>query len=242
MSKFKNIGTYEAIIYESLKNYFFSFEKKKISNQRTNYKNLDKLNLTFIRCYLKDELTTKSFEELINSTTVDYTRYIFFYTAYLIENNNFSNFEKIINNIDDFDSTLLVLQTKIWLEKNKFKNFGKVFSCSNEDDILAEFFFLIANLYSTEGNLERSNFYLSLSEYLNKKFKYNLSLMADNYFQNKHYKETKKILKKFNEKDEIFYWYKIKKLTSIISNKQNEKQALDYLKYKYSKIDIKIIN
>ncbi len=239
MSKFKNIGTYEAIIYESLKNYFFSFEKKKISNQRTNYKNLDKLNLTFIRCYLKDELTTKSFEELINSTTVDYTRYIFFYTAYLIENNNFSNFEKIINNIDDFDSTLLVLQTKIWLEKNKFKNFGKVFSCSNEDDILAEFFFLIANLYSTEGNLERSNFYLSLSEYLNKKFKYNLSLMADNYFQNKHYKETKKILKKFNEKDEIFYWYKIKKLTSIISNKQNEKQALDYLKYKYSKIDNK---
>ncbi len=239
ISKYKNVGTYEAIIYESLKNYFFAFEKKKILNQQTNYKNLDKLNLTFIRCYLKDELTIRSFEELINSSNVDYSRYIFFYTAYLIENNNFSNFKKIINNIDDFNSTLLVLQTKIWLENNKFKNFGKVFSCSNEDDILAEFFFLIANLYSTEGNLERSNFYLSLSEYLNKKFKYNLSLMADNYFQNKHYKETKKILNKFNENDEIFYWYKLKKLTSIISKKQNEKQALDYLKYKYSQIDNK---
>ena len=237
--KSNNVGTFESIIYESLKKYFYLFEKKKILKQTTSYKNLDNLNITFIRCYLNDDKTFESFEKLINSSTVDYSRYLFFYITHLINNNKTYNFQKIIDNIDDFNSTLLILQAKIWLQKNELGNFSKIFSCSNEDDILAEFFFLIANLYSTEGNLEKSNFYLSISEYLNKRFKYNLSLMADNYSNTKNFKQTKKILNKFDENDEIFYWYKIKKLSSIISNIQNDEQALNYIKNKYYKIQNK---
>ncbi len=237
MIKYENLGTFEAIIYESLKSYFYAFENKKILKQKSNYRNLDDLNLTFIKCYLKDNKTTEYFKGLINSTTVDYSRYLFFYISHLIDNKNFNNIEKISKDIDEYNSTLLILQTKIWLEKNKLENFQKLFSCNSENDILAEFFFLIANLYSTEGNLEKSNFYLSVSYYLNKKFKYNNSLLVDNYFKNENFNQAKKILNSFDKEDEIFYWYKIKKLTEIISNEQNDKQALSYIENKFSKID-----
>ena len=63
--------------------------------------------------------------------------------------------------------------------------------------------------------------------------------MADNYFKNKKYDQAKKVLNTFNDLDEIFYWYKIKKLTAIIYNNQNEVQAINYLENKYSKIDNK---
>ncbi len=232
-------GTFEAIIYESLKSYSYAFENKKILNQKSNFKNIDNLNVAFLECYLKNPQATKSFENLINSTTVDYSRYLFFYISHLIENNKLENITKFTENIDEFNSPFLVLQTKIWLEKNNFDNFSNIFSCDREEDILAEYFFLIANLYSTEGNLEKSNFYLSLSEYLNTNFKYNLSLMVENYFQSENYDQAKEILKKFNEKDGMFYWFKIKKITSIISKKQNQEQALNYLESKYSKIKYK---
>ncbi len=239
ISKYKNIGTFEDIIFGSLKNYFDAFKNKKIIKQKSNYKNLDNLNLTFIKCYLNDSQTKQSFEKLINSSTVDYSRYLFFYISHLIENNNFPQINNIVKNIDDFNSTLLVLQSKIWIEKKQFESFGKIFSCKSEEDILAEFFFLIANLYSNENNFQKSNFYLSISDHLNKKFKYNLSLMADNYFESENFNHVKKVLKKFDVNDGVFYWYKIKKLSSIIANKHNDEQALKYLESNYLKIDDK---
>ena len=39
-----------------------------------------------------------------------------------------------------------------------------------------------------------SNFYLNISNYLNPKFKFNLSLVAENYYFNEKYKECKKNL------------------------------------------------
>ena len=237
LSRFRNIGTFETIIYESLKNYVYAFENKKIIEKKSSYQNLSNLHKAFINCYLNSNETNKSFEILINSEKVDYSRYLFFYITYLIENNKIIDAKNLINEFDEFNSILLVLQSKIWLEKNELNNFTKIFSCKNENDLLAEFFFLIANLYSTQEDLETSNFYLSLAEYLNEKFRYNLSLMAENYFTNENFKQTKKILSQFHENDEIFYWHRIKKITSIISKEQNDEEALRYVENKYSKIN-----
>ena len=237
LSRFRNIGTFETIIYESLKNYVFAFENKKIIQKKSSYQNLSNLHKAFINCYLNSNETNKSFKILINSEKVDYSRYLFFYITYLIENNKIIEAKNLINKFDEFNSILLVLQSKIWLEKNELNNFTKIFSCKNENDLLAEFFFLIANLYSTQEDLETSNFYLSLAEYLNEKFRYNLSLMAENYFTNENFKQTKKILSQFHENDEIFYWHRIKKITSIISKEQNDEEALRFVENKYSKIN-----
>ena len=45
-------------------------------------------------------------------------------------------------------------------------------------------------------NLKKSNFYLSLSNYLNPKFVFNLSLVAENLFLNENY-EIKTRARKF---------------------------------------------
>ena len=72
--------------------------------------------------------------------------------------------------MDYINTTLLLSQGKSWIERNQIKEFGKVFSCENQNDNLGEFLFLISNLFSSQNELEKSNFYLSLSNYLNSEF------------------------------------------------------------------------
>ena len=89
-------------------------------------------------------------------------------------------------------------QGKSWIEKKNFEKFNQVFSCQNHNDILSEFLFLISNLYSSQDNFERSNFYLYLSNFLNSKFIYNFSLVFENYYyDNEDYEKAKKNFEKF---------------------------------------------
>ena len=67
----------------------------------------------------------------------------------------------------------------------------------------------MSNLYSSQDNFEKSNFYLNLSNYLNPKFEFNLSLVAENYYLNEEFNKVKKIITKFNKKDEFYYWFRL---------------------------------
>ena len=69
----------------------------------------------------------------------------------------------------------------------------------------------------------KSNFYLNISNYLNPKFKFNLSLFVENYFTSKNFRKAEKILDDFNKENEIYYWYKIKRKAHIIK-KKNDKE------------------
>ena len=178
------------------------------------------INEAFTKCYLDDKKTTVYFENLLNSSSADYSRYLFFYTSYLVEKNKLVDAKNLLSNVDNLSNSLIILQTKLWIDENKTSNFKKIFSCKNEIDILSEFFFLVSNLYSTQEDFEKSNFYLSISNFLNKKFKFNLSLMAENYFINENFEESINILKNFDKKDGIYYWYKIKTNSKKISKKK----------------------
>ncbi len=109
---------------------------------------------------------------------------------------------------------------------------GKIFSCNNESDILAEFFFLISNFLAADKRFEKSNFYSNISNYLNPKFYFNLSLLAENYHLNDNFELSKRILKKFKKEDEIYYWFKIKKNTLFLIEQKNEKEAINYFEKK----------
>ena len=109
--------------------------------------------------------TEVHFLNLINTNDVNYSRYIFFYINYLIERNKYEEIDKLSNQIDILNTNLLILQSKQWIDEKNLKNFTNIFSCKNENDILAEFIFLIANLYSSENNFEKSNFYSQISRY-----------------------------------------------------------------------------
>ena len=101
---------------------------------------------------------------------------------------------------------------------------------------MSEFFFLISNIYSSEDEIEKSNFYLNISNFLNPKFHFNLSLFVENYYNNKNYRKTEKVLDDFDESDDLYYWYKIKIKTKIISQELGKEQAYNFINSKFKKI------
>jgi len=243
--EFINNDRLSLIIAETLKQYLYVFEKNKISKTKNKFGNFSFINEVFQRCYLNDKNTKVYFNKLVNSKNdADYTRYIFFYLNYLIENDGYEEAKNIITNIDYLNSSLLISQGKKWIEDQELEEFKKIFSCSSTTDIISEFFFLVSNLYSSQNDYENSNFYLNISYYLNPKFKFNLSLLVENYYLNKDYTKTLKILESFNKKDEFYYWFKLKKEAQIISKLQNKDKSLDFINLNFKKIknpSIKIV-
>ena len=242
--EFINNDKFSLIIAETLKQYLYVFEQNKISKIKNKFGNFSFINEVFQKCYLNDKDTKTYFKNLINSQTEDYSRYIFFYINYLIENDGYDDAKNITDNLDYLNSSLLISQGKKWVDDQKLEQFKKIFSCNNTTDVVSEFFFLVSNLYSSQANYEKSNFYLNISHYLNPKFKFNLSLLAENYYLNKDYTKTLKILESFNKKDEFYYWFKLKKKAQIISRKQDKDKSLDFINLNFKKIknpSIKII-
>jgi tetratricopeptide (TPR) repeat protein len=242
---FINNDKISLIIAETLKEYLYVFDKNKIPDTKKNFGNFSIINEAFQRCYLKEKNTKTYFNTIIDqSNGEDYSRYIFFYINFLIEDNRYEEAKEITDSIDYLNSSLLISQGKKWIEDQNLNEFQKIFSCRNSNDIISELFFLVANLYSSQNDYERSNFYLNISNYLNPRFIFNLSLLADNYYLNKDYVNTLKILKSFNEKDNFYYWFRLKKEAQIILKQKNIEASLNFINSKFGKIEnpsIKII-
>ena len=224
------------IIINSLKEYLYVFKNKKILKEKKNFNNLSFIADTFQRCYVGDINTGSFFSKLVNNSQADYSRYIFFYLTYLIENNQIEEAKSITDELDFINSSLLLSQGKSWIESNELNKFSEVFSCKNHNDVIGEFLFLISNLYSAQNEFEKSNFYLSLSNHINPKFVFNLSLVAENLYLNENYEKSRIILKNFNKDQDFYYWYRSKKEAQIISKTRNKKEALNYITSKFEKI------
>jgi len=235
--EFINSDKFSLIIAETLKQYLYTFEENKISKKKNKFGNFSLINEVFERCYLNDKNTETYFSQLINlQNDAEYTRYIFFYLNYLIENQKYVEANNISDDLIYLDSSLLISQGKKWIEDQNLEEFKKIFSCSSTMDILGEFFFLVSNLYSSQDNYNKSNFYLNISHYLNPKFKFNLTLLAENYYLNKDYVKTLKILKSFNKQDDFYYWFKLKKEAQIISKTKNKDKSLEFINLNFKKI------
>ena len=224
-----NENTYEFIIIKTLESFNNLFKNKKLQYSTSDFGKLSLIVNAFQNCYLNSNKTDSHFLNLINSAEGDYSRYLFFYLSNVIENKDYKTAKQISKTIEPFSSTLLISQSKKWIDNENYKKFNKHFSCQNENDILSEFFFLISNLYSSQNIIETSNFYLSVSNYLNPKFYFNLSLLAENYYDNDNFDISREILEKFSSEDEIYFWYKIKKIAQIISEEENDHKSLKYI-------------
>ena len=224
-----NENTYEFIIIKTLESFNNLFKNKKLQHSTSDFGKLSLIVNAFQNCYLNSNKTDSHFLNLINSAEGDYSRYLFFYLSNVIENKDYKTAKQISKTIEPFSSTLLISQSKKWIDNENYKKFNKHFSCQNENDLLSEFFFLISNLYSSQNIIETSNFYLSVSNYLNPKFYFNLSLLAENYYDNDNFDISREILEKFSSEDEIYFWYKIKKIAQIISEEENDDKSLKYI-------------
>ena len=224
-------------ILNILKEYIYVFKEKNYFENRTSYGNLSKISDAFQKCYLDDRNTENYFLKVINESDSDYSRYVFFYVSYLIEKEKFSNIPNILSEYDYINSKLLISQSKNWVENRKYEKFTKIFSCKNHNHVISEFLFLVSNLYSSQDDFEKSNFYLYLSNYLNPKFIYNLSLVAENYYFNEDFIKAKKILKGFDKEDKIYYWFRIKKEAQIIAEEDNnKKRSVAFITSEFNKI------
>ena len=236
-SRFQSQNRFNLVIFETLRNYLYTFKNNKILTNKKNFGNISIITQAFQRCYLKDDNTKSSFLNLINNPDGDYSRYIYFYINYLIENNKIDEAKAVAAQLEYISSTLLLSQSKSWIDDYNFKEFNKIFSCNNHNDIISEFLFLISNLYSSQDNFEKSNFYLNLSNYLNPKFILNSSLVAENFYFNQEYDKVRKVLKNFDKKYEFYYWFRIKKETQIIIKEQGNEDGINFISKKFDKIE-----
>ena len=235
--KYIKLNQLDSAILNNLRDYVFVFNEKRLPNDVKNYGNLSIISSTFQRCYLGDAKTKTFFSKLVNNDDADLTRYTFFYLAYLIENDQIKEAKKITEEIKFINTSLLLSQSKSWIESGNEKKINTVFSCTNHNDLISEFLFLISNLYSSQNDYIKSNFFLYLSNYLNSKFYYNLSLLAENQYLNKEFDLVKKILQEFKKEDNFYYWYKLKKEAQIISKEINQKESLKFIKSNFEKIE-----
>ena len=236
-NNFAEEDRFNLAILESLKQYVYLFKEKKFLDDKKNFGRLSYISETFQKCYLYDPNTGRYFSKLINDPESDFTRYIYFYISYLVENDNLDEAKVITDEIEFLNSTLLLSQGKSWIDNGNLQKFKEVFSCKNHNDLIAEFLFLISNLYSAQDNYEMSNFYLNLSNFLNPRFVFNLSLVAENHYFNKDYEKAKKVLKKFKKDDDFYYWFRLKKEAQIISAQRNNQESLNFIKFNFDKIE-----
>ena len=231
----KDDGTYEYVIYKILKDFNYLFLKKE-TIEDNKYGTLSLISSAFQNCYLNSPNTSSYFGKLLNSSDGDYSRYMFFYFANLIENNDIRKVIQVSETIESIGDSILLHQIKDWIDNAEYKKFESHFSCYNENDILAEIFYLISNLFSTQNIYDQSNFYLRISEYLNPKFYFNQSLLAENYYLNNNNNQATKILEKFKKKDKLYFWYKTKKIGRILSEDNSEEEAINYINKNFNSI------
>ena len=112
----------------------------------------------------------------------------------------------------------MIEETETFLKEGKNEKIKNFFNCRNPNDSLAEFFYVIANLYAVEKNYRLSNFYLKISEFLNEKFLPNKALLAENLYYLKNNKLSKNIYEKLKSIGPTYSWYASKSISRILLN------------------------
>ena len=204
------------------------------------YRQLKKTQNVFLQCYFEDIQTMKSFEELINDGNYEFVRYNFFFTNYLLFNNEIQKAKQVIKNAGQkYNSNLLLKQTEFFLLNSESKKIKNYFNCKNPKDSLAEFFYVIANLYSSEKNYKLSNFYMKISLFLNNKFLPNKLLLAENYyFQNKK-DMSKKIYQSLKSIRPIYSWHSSKSVAAILLDTKGKENSLKSLEKEFNSLSKK---
>ena len=201
------------------------------------YRHFTKTQNSFLKCYFDSSDTENSFEEIIQDKNYNFSRYNFFLANYYLFKNKNVEAKKIIKNgRKKYNSNLLIKETENLLLKGKNEKIKSFFNCKNPNDALAEFFYVLANLYSSERNYQLSNFYLKISLFLNKKFLTNNALLAENFYYQKKYQLSKKTYKSLKSIGPVYSWYASKSIARILLNEKGKKYSVNSLKKEFNSL------
>ena len=192
---------------------------------------------TFISCYFDSSDTTSFYEKIINENNLNFSRYNFFLVNYLLKKNKIFEVQNLMKKRHEaFNSNLLLKHSRVLFYKKNYKKLKNYFNCKNPNHSISEFFYLIANLHSSEGNYILSNFYLKISYFMNNNFHPNRALLAENYFYLQNYNYAKKIYSFLRKEGEIYSWFSNKKLAHIKSITGDQQEAILFLEKEYKKL------
>ena len=206
--------------------------------QNPAFENLTIIQKTFGNCFLKLESTAKEFIKVINNDKLSVSRYHFFVSNYFFNNNNKKDAINVISSASEkFPSNLLINQfKKVLIGEEVNKN---IFNCENSTHIIAELFYILANVLSSQEDYKLSNFYINIAKFLNPKFKSYNALLAENFNNLEKHDQAKKIYEEMYENGEIYKWYSAKQI-ALIMNKKEEPNSSKFLHQIYKTLDASI--
>ncbi len=201
------------------------------------FENIKKIQNVFFNCFADNEETEKSFIELISNNKVNFSRYNYFYANYLVSKNKVSKSLEFLNDaLSENPRNLMLNQMKINLQKER-KIFANQFDCKKLSHNIAEFYYLLANLLSSQSLYSMSNFYLSLAKYLNPNLISYDTLYAENLSFNDKLKEANKIYNQIKIYGEIYNWHATKKIISLdLENKIEDEKKIKILENSFNNI------
>ena len=210
---------------------------KKIPKQ---YDNLTQTQDVFLKCYYEDQDTQKSFTDLLKSEKYNFSRYNFFLINYLLSQDKDLEAKKIAEKKNkEYSENLLIRQTKTYITKKKKSKIKNFFNCKNPREPIAEFFYIMANLYANEEDYQSSNFYLKISLFLNNNFVTNKALLAENFYYQKKKKLAKEVYFSLKPVGSIYSWYAEKNISSILEEEKGKTYAVNNLEKAFNKIENK---
>ena len=201
------------------------------------YRHLTKMQNSFLECYFDTGRTQKSFKELIEYEDYDFSRYSFFLANHLLFKDEIIEARKIIDNSRKKNNyNLLIKQAENFIINNDHNKIKGFFNCDNPNDIIAEFFYVLANLYSSEKKYQISNFYLKISLFLNDKFLANKALLAENYYYQKKNILSKNIYQSLHSIGSVYSWHASKSVATILLEEKGKKHSVKSLEKKFKLI------
>ena len=235
--RLNKISRYNLLFNDFLGNILIAWIKASENNKEDSFKfldkvperyhNLKKIQNSFLQCYFDTSKTQIAFEQLMNNEDSDFSRYNYFFANYLLFKNKNIEAEKVINlSRKTHKSNLLIKQTENFILTGNSKKIKNLFNCKNPVDVIAEIFYVIANIYSTEKNYQLSNFYLKISFFLNNKFTPNKTLLAENFFYQQKYELSKKIYNSLKSIGPVYSWYASINLAIILSDIEDKEYAV----------------
>ena len=197
---------------------------EKINLLNSSFKNISLTQKILINLYLDNQKNIElDFEEIANKKELG--RYNYFYLSYYLEKNNKDKISGIINqNLDIRSENLLFKQLFLDVVENKFHKIDRFYKRKNINHGLAELFYLFANFYQNYQQVQISNFYLNLSEYLNPNFLSNKILKIENLVLLKNFEELEKEIQVIEQLGNEFYWYANFTRLRFLTNSNSDKQ------------------
>ena len=197
----------------------------------TRYKNIKKIQNSLLQCYFDTPEVESSFAKLTSDEEYNFSRYNFFLINYLVHKNKKIEAKKIIEKSrKKYDSNLLIKQTEDFFIKGQVNKIKSLFNCQKLEDSIAEIFYILANLYSSDRNYRLSNYYAKISLFLNNKFTPNKALLAENFYYQNKLELSKKTYSSIKSIGPIYSWYASKNISLILSDTVGTKHSISKLK------------